>query len=110
LVSFLFGLAHLDREASIFVRGTCDEVPGAVVHSKPTEKEMLLDWAGFMEERNADLLIGYDTFGFDEKYVWERAEQAGAYWQSRDSRRSAVWPICGKEVKLEETASELCAR
>jgi len=88
-------------EKHIFVRGTCDDVPGAVVHSKPTEKEMILDWAGFMEERNADLLIGYNTFGFDEKYVWERAEQLKITGRPEIQALSRLSDL-GKEVKLEE--------
>ena len=88
-------------EKHIFVRGNCDDVPGAIVPSKPTEKEMILDWAGFMEERNADLLIGYNTFGFDEKYVWERAEQLKITGKAEIQALSRLADL-GKEVKLEE--------
>ena len=88
-------------EKHIFVRGTCDEVPGATVHSKPTEKEMILDWASRMEEWNADLLIGYNTFGFDEKYLWERAEQLKITGKAEIQALSRLSDL-GKEVKLEE--------
>ena len=88
-------------EKHIFVRGTCDEVPGATVHSKPTEKEMILDWASHMEEWNADLLIGYNTFGFDEKYLWERAEQLKITGKAEIQALSRLSDL-GKEVKLEE--------
>ena len=88
-------------EKHIFVRGTCDEVPGAIVHSKPTEKEMILDWASHMEEWNADLLIGYNTFGFDEKYLWERAEQLKITGKAEIQALSRLSDL-GKEVKLEE--------
>lgn len=62
-------------EKHIFVLDTCDEVPGATVHSFPTEKEMLLAWAEAVAKWNPDILTGYNVFGFDEKYVWERAEE-----------------------------------
>jgi len=88
-------------EKHIFVRGTCDEVPGAIVHSKPTEKEMILDWASHMEEWNADILIGYNTFGFDEKYLWERAEQLKITGKAEIQALSRLSDL-GKEVKLEE--------
>lgn len=61
-------------EKHIFVLGTCDPIPGIVVHSCKTEKELLLAWAGSMSIKNPDILVGYNIFGFDEKYVWERAE------------------------------------
>ena len=88
-------------ERHIFVRGTCDEVPGAVVHSKPTEKEMILEWAAFMDTWNADILIGYNTFGFDERYVWERAQQLKICTRPEIQALSRLSDI-GKEVKLDE--------
>lgn len=62
-------------EKHIFVLGTCDPVPGAIVHSFDTEKELILGWAEEMVEWDPDILTGYNVFGFDEKYVWERAEE-----------------------------------
>ncbi len=64
-----------ERDKHIFVLDTCDSVPGATVYSYATEKELLLGWAQKMEEWNPDVLIGYNVFGFDERYVWERAEE-----------------------------------
>ena len=60
-------------EKHIFVLGTCDKVPGATLHVCKTEKDLLLKWAKAMEEWNPDILMGYNVFGFDEKYVWDRA-------------------------------------
>ena len=88
-------------EKHIFVRGTCDEVPGAIVHSKLTEKEMLIDWAAHMDEWNADMLIGYNTFGFDERYVWERAQELKIHTRAEFQALSRLADI-GKEVKLDE--------
>ena len=88
-------------EKHIFVRGSCDEVPGAVVHSKKSEKGMLLDWASCMEEWNVDVLIGYNTFGFDERYLWKRAEILGLTGSGPFQALSRL-SDCGKEVKLEE--------
>jgi DNA polymerase elongation subunit (family B) len=62
-------------EKHIFVLGTCDEVPGAVLHTYKTEKAMLLGWATAMAEWNPDVLTGYNVFGFDEQYLWKRAEE-----------------------------------
>jgi DNA polymerase elongation subunit (family B) len=59
-------------EKHIFVLDTCDAVPGATVHAYSTEKGMILGWAAAMREWNPDILVGYNVFGFDEKYLWER--------------------------------------
>lgn len=63
----------------IFVLGTCDKVPNATVYAFKTEKEMILGWAKKMKEWNVDVLMGYNTFGFDERYLWLRAEELGIH-------------------------------
>jgi DNA polymerase elongation subunit (family B) len=59
----------------IFVVGECDPVLNATepVKAFKTEKAMLLAWAKWMVKENPDILVGYNIFGFDEKYLWERA-------------------------------------
>ncbi len=59
----------------IFVVGECDPVSNATepVKSYKTEKAMLQAWAKWMVKENPDILVGYNIFGFDEKYLWERA-------------------------------------
>lgn len=61
-------------EKHCFVLGSCDPVEGVVIHVSKTEKDLLLDWAGQMCEWDPDILVGYNIFGFDEKYVWGRAD------------------------------------
>jgi DNA polymerase elongation subunit (family B) len=79
------------REKHIFVLGTCcsckeklDDagyvcacapVPGAIAHTYKTEKGMILGWAAAMAAWNPDVLTGYNVFGFDEQYLWRRAEE-----------------------------------
>lgn len=59
----------------IFVLGTCDPVTNATepVKTFKTEKAMLQAWAKWMVKEDPDVLVGYNIFGFDEKYIWERA-------------------------------------
>ena len=59
----------------IFVLGTCDPVPGATVYAYKTEAEMLVGCLKALEAWNPDILMGYNVFGFDEKYLWARAEE-----------------------------------
>lgn len=63
----------------IFVVGTCDPVNNATepVKSFKTEKAMLQAWAKWMVKEDPDVLVGYNIFGFDEKYIWERAAALG---------------------------------
>lgn len=64
-------------EKIIFVLGSCDAIPGITVKSYETEKELLQEWAGYMADINPDIFVGYNIFGFDDKYLWQRAEQLG---------------------------------
>lgn len=42
-----------------------------------TEEEVLLKWKDLVMEQDPDLIVGYNTFGFDYKYLYDRAEQLG---------------------------------
>jgi DNA polymerase elongation subunit (family B) len=67
----------------IWVNGTVDAgtvaPPGATVpiYTYPcrTETAMLTSWFRWIAQTNPDVLIGYNVFGFDSKYVWNRLEQ-----------------------------------
>ena len=61
-------------EKTIFVLDTCDPVPGIIVKSFKTEKAMLLAWFAWLAEENPDIWVGYNIFGFDERYLWGRAQ------------------------------------
>jgi DNA polymerase elongation subunit (family B) len=70
-------LGSHDTEKHIFALDTCDNIPEGQVHAFPTEKKLLLGWFSWMAEKDIDIMMGYNIFGFDEKYVWERCEQLG---------------------------------
>jgi DNA polymerase elongation subunit (family B) len=42
-----------------------------------TEEEVLLQWRDLVNKENPDIVVGYNTFGFDYKYLYDRAEQLG---------------------------------
>ena len=60
-----------ETERHIFVLGTCDSLKdkGIEVHVAKTEKALLLNFANWLVMKNPDILVGYNTFGFDEKYM-----------------------------------------
>jgi len=61
----------------IFVFGSCSPIEGITVKSYPTEKEMILGFVKFCHEKNPDMFIGYNVFGFDNKYLFERMQELG---------------------------------
>jgi DNA polymerase elongation subunit (family B) len=58
----------------IITLDTCDPIPGAIVESYKTEKEVLVAWTNFIRRLDPDFITGYNIFGFDFQYLWQRAE------------------------------------
>jgi DNA polymerase elongation subunit (family B) len=57
--------------------GSCDDVEGAVVVRCETERELLLAFLAYLRVADPDLLLGYNTFGFDWTYVCGRLRELG---------------------------------
>jgi DNA polymerase elongation subunit (family B) len=86
----------------LFVFPDCEEIPGIIVHSYKTEKVMILAWFEWMVEQNPDILIGYNVFGFDESYLWHRAEELGLIHGNSPIHQFTRLFTLSSEVKLEE--------
>jgi DNA polymerase elongation subunit (family B) len=89
-------------EQHLFVFPDCAPCPGIHVHAFPTEKEMILGWFEWMNQRNPDVLLGYNVFGFDEAYVWHRAEELGLVTGGSCLQTFTRLSELGGEMKLEE--------
>lgn len=89
-------------ERHLFVFPDCSPIPGIEVHAFATEKAMILGWFEWMIERNPDILIGYNVFGFDEAYVWHRAEELGVIGSNSIVHQFTRLFALSSEVKLEE--------
>lgn len=89
-------------ERHLFVFPNCVPIPGIVVHAFPTERDMIMAWIEWMAGRNPDILIGYNVFGFDESYLWYRAEELGIIQSNSPIHAlNRLFELAG-EMKLEE--------
>lgn len=63
------------QRKDIFVLGSCVPVAGENVYTYPcrTEADVIKKWCAFVREQDPDIMIGYNIFGFDDKYIWDRA-------------------------------------
>jgi DNA polymerase elongation subunit (family B) len=63
----------------IFVLGSCTRLKGADTHTHAcaTEAALIRDWCKLIKETDPDIMMGYNIFGFDEKYLWDRAAVNG---------------------------------
>ena len=62
----------------MIVLDTCDEmpnVPSSELVSCKTEEDVLLEWTKLIQRENPDIIIGYNIFGFDWKFLVERSEE-----------------------------------
>ena len=78
------------------VLDTCEPVEGVEIQSVKTEKEVLLEWANLIQKENPDVIIGYNIFGFDYEFMFQRAKENGCEEAFlRLSRKKDE--ICGKK-------------
>jgi len=89
-----------DLERHLFVWPNCDPIDGIVVHSYEDESAMIGAWFQWIVDINPDILIGYNVFGFDERYLWDRAEDLGLTGAS--SPVHGLTRLIEGEVKCEE--------
>tara|TARA_B100001093_G_scaffold519746_1_gene610221 strand:- start:5468 stop:9424 length:3957 start_codon:yes stop_codon:yes gene_type:complete len=55
----------------------CPDVPHCEIESYNTEKEVLLAWTKMIQREDPDIIIGYNIFGFDYKFMIERTDELG---------------------------------
>jgi DNA polymerase delta subunit 1 len=63
------------------VVGTCDPVQGAIIETAPTEDILLLKWTELIQRENPDIIIGYNIFGFDYEFMFQRAQETEMFSQ-----------------------------
>ena len=51
----------------------CEKIPGTVVQEFKNERELILGWCKFVKKVQPDIITGYNIWGFDWKYLYERA-------------------------------------
>lgn len=89
-------------ERHLFVFPDCADIPGIEVHAYPTEELMIVAWFDWMIERDPDILIGYNVFGFDESYLWSRAEELKLVKENAAFHAMNRLMELSGELKLEE--------
>jgi DNA polymerase elongation subunit (family B) len=60
---------------NIITLNTCDPIEEADVISCKKEGQLLLAWKKLIQDLNPDILTGYNIFGFDMEYIWQRAQE-----------------------------------
>jgi DNA polymerase elongation subunit (family B) len=61
----------------LFNLGTIDPIESVIVLQFKTETELLLAYSQFINDTDPDVIVGYNIFGFDNGYMFERAQVLG---------------------------------
>ena len=62
----------------MIVLNSCDdtpEVPNREIETYDTEAEVLLAWTNIINREDPDIIIGYNIFGFDWKFMLDRTDE-----------------------------------
>lgn len=71
---YIYGKDNSKPFKHIICLGQTNEIEGAIVESYETEKEVLLAWAKLIRKLDPDIITGYNIYGFDFRYLYERAK------------------------------------
>lgn len=88
----------------IYTLGTCDEIEGAVVVSFKNEIDLIIKWRDLIVSTDPDIITGYNIFGFDFWYIYERARDLGIEDQLMKIGRFLEIPCTYEEKKLSSSA------
>jgi len=97
------------------VLNTCGKVPveNCEIESYSTEQQVLLAWTKLIQRENPDIVIGYNIFGFDYAFMFNRAlenECIADFLKLSKNKNEicGVDPFTGK-YKLEETSIKIAS-
>lgn len=84
----------------IITLGSCDNIEGVDVESYNNEVKVLLAWTELIKRTNPDIVTGYNIFGFDYKYLEERAKKLGCYnsFSKLGRIKNEISPFINKEL------------
>ena len=55
----------------------CPPIDNAIVINCKTESELILRWCQLIQDEDPDIMTNWNGFGFDDKYIYERAQLLG---------------------------------
>ena len=74
-----------------------------VIECYDTEREVLLAWADLIQEEDPDIIIGYNIFGFDYPFMFDRAKENNCVEEFMNLSRKHESFSEDEEVKLSQT-------
>tara|TARA_B110000037_G_scaffold32258_1_gene38839 strand:- start:2855 stop:5908 length:3054 start_codon:yes stop_codon:yes gene_type:complete len=82
----------------------CDPVDGVYIEAYDSEKELLIGWVKFIKNVDPDILVQYNGYNFDWKYVCARAKILGIEYVLENLSRIESKPAYLHEDQLNTSA------
>lgn len=94
----------------VFVNGTCEKSkdPNIVFIPCKNERILLETFYTYIRSENPDILVGYNTFGFDDGYIADRAKHYGVRLEF-GRVEAKQWGDRRENIKTERKTFELAA-
>jgi len=101
-------LESADRKVFVLGSVTPSQDPGVTFMSCKNERDLLMQFNKYIQTENPDILCGYNTFGFDDAYIADRAKTCGIdlHFGRIDSKQ---WGDRKDNVKTEKKTFELAS-
>ena len=98
------------------VLNTCTKIPNANVEieSYGSEREVLIEWKDMIQREDPDIVIGYNIFGFDYEFMFQRAQENNCCKEFLQLSRNRE-EVCGNvdretgKLKIEETSIHIAS-
>ena len=82
----------------------CDKVDGIIIEEYDSEKELIIGWVKFIIKTDPDILIQYNGYNFDWKYIYERSRVLGIEYILENLSRIESKPAHIHEDQLNTSA------
>jgi len=92
----------------------CSPVENVEIECYRTEQEVLVAWTELIQREKPDIIIGYNIFGFDYEFMFQRSKETGCVEEFLQLSRN-IGEICGNkdketgEYSLEESSVVLAS-
>ncbi len=86
------------------IDNSCDPVEGIMIEEYDSEKELIIGWVKFIMKTDPDILIQYNGYNFDWKYVCSRAQVLGIEYILENLSRTESKPAHLHEDQLNTSA------
>jgi len=82
----------------------CSDLKNCAIETYKTERDVLLAWQRLIESENPDVIIGYNIFGFDYEFLFQRAKENRCEGEFLKLSRN-IDEVCGNSTPTEGITS-----